>query len=205
MCLRPCSAPPPERIHHVRTTRGTHSSDRFSRGNCAPLVAPPHGSVFGLPMTDAGNRGWPYSYHEANDAENRSHLNAFATSHIPSPWMGDRGVLQFFPSALSQPSLDRGERALEFSHHHESDRPDRYAVPLGGGSAAGGVDAELTAGTWSVWLRVGFPSDVGSLIFDQLDGRGSLVLSDASRGVICLLYTSPSPRDRQKSRMPSSA
>ena len=24
-------------------------------------------------------------------------------------------------------------------------------------------------------------------------------------GVICLLYTSPSPRDRQKSRMPSSA
>ena len=26
MCLRPCSAPPPERIHHVRTTRGTHSS-----------------------------------------------------------------------------------------------------------------------------------------------------------------------------------
>ena len=24
-------------------------------------------------------------------------------------------------------------------------------------------------------------------------------------GVVCLLYTSPSPRDRQKSRMPSSA
>ena len=27
----------------------------------------------------------------------------------------------------------------------------------------------------------------------------------ASRDIICLLYTSPSPRDRQKSRMPSSA
>ena len=26
-----------------------------------------------------------------------------------------------------------------------------------------------------------------------------------ARSVICLLYTSPSPRDRQKSRMPSSA
>ena len=25
------------------------------------------------------------------------------------------------------------------------------------------------------------------------------------RGMVCLLYTSPSPRDRQKSRMPSSA
>ena len=27
----------------------------------------------------------------------------------------------------------------------------------------------------------------------------------ASEGLVCLLYTSPSPRDRQKSRMPSSA
>ena len=27
----------------------------------------------------------------------------------------------------------------------------------------------------------------------------------AAQGGICLLYTSPSPRDRQKSRMPSSA
>ena len=28
---------------------------------------------------------------------------------------------------------------------------------------------------------------------------------DLSKGPVCLLYTSPSPRDRQKSRMPSSA
>ena len=28
---------------------------------------------------------------------------------------------------------------------------------------------------------------------------------DANEAYICLLYTSPSPRDRQKSRMPSSA
>ena len=33
--------------------------------------------------------------------------------------------------------------------------------------------------------------------------EGSLLVVDASQG--CLLYTSPSPRDRQKSRMPSSA
>ena len=30
------------------------------------------------------------------------------------------------------------------------------------------------------------------------------IMYDGKRG-ICLLYTSPSPRDRQKSRMPSSA
>ena len=30
-------------------------------------------------------------------------------------------------------------------------------------------------------------------------------IEDAGDSQICLLYTSPSPRDRQKSRMPSSA
>ena len=38
--------------------------------------------------------------------------------------------------------------------------------------------------------------------FGVVDG---IALSDADRPCICLLYTSPSPRDRQKSRMPSSA
>ena len=33
----------------------------------------------------------------------------------------------------------------------------------------------------------------------------SITVTDNGRGVPCLLYTSPSPRDRQKSRMPSSA
>ena len=38
--------------------------------------------------------------------------------------------------------------------------------------------------------------------------EGSLLVVDATQGVeaqTCLLYTSPSPRDREKSRMPSSA
>ena len=37
------------------------------------------------------------------------------------------------------------------------------------------------------------------------DGTGILTLSNANTYSGCLLYTSPSPRDRQKSRMPSSA
>ena len=32
-----------------------------------------------------------------------------------------------------------------------------------------------------------------------------VVLLDDALSILCLLYTSPSPRDRQKSRMPSSA
>ena len=37
----------------------------------------------------------------------------------------------------------------------------------------------------------------------QFGRKRALVLS--KYGITCLLYTSPSPRDRQKSRMPSSA
>ena len=59
-----------------------------------------------------------------------------------------------------------------------------------------------------------------SLIDDLMDGKSIALVSDAgmpsicdpgedlvckARSLGCLLYTSPSPRDRQKSRMPSSA
>ena len=33
----------------------------------------------------------------------------------------------------------------------------------------------------------------------------TLLVAGSALGIYCLLYTSPSPRDRQKSRMPSSA
>lgn len=168
---------PTEPVDWVSTTRGTQSSDRFSRGNCAPLVAPPHGFVFGLPMTDAGNRGWPYSYHEAVDDTATGHLQAFATSHIPSPWMGDRGVLQFFPSPEGRPDLDPRARQLSFSHDDEVDRPDLYAVTLGGGVQNGGLDVELTAGVRSVWMRTRFPHNTGSIILDML-GSGEIILPE---------------------------
>ena len=42
-------------------------------------------------------------------------------------------------------------------------------------------------------------------IIDKKDDLLGIVLTHAHEDHICLLYTSPSPRDRQKSRMPSSA
>ena len=53
-----------------------------------------------------------------------------------------------------------------------------------------------------------------SVVFDGLslgnvrieeDNPDIIIDVDAGDGEVCLLYTSPSPRDRQKSRMPSSA
>ena len=57
---------------------------------------------------------------------------------------------------------------------------------------------------------------LGDIVFTELPEKGSNVEKDGTAGVVestkaasdvytCLLYTSPSPRDRQKSRMPSSA
>ena len=40
---------------------------------------------------------------------------------------------------------------------------------------------------------------------DRLDENGFKELLEGDKWDVCLLYTSPSPRDRQKSRMPSSA
>ena len=51
------------------------------------------------------------------------------------------------------------------------------------------------------------PLDVSTI--ENIDEYDAIVISDYNKGFIeystCLLYTSPSPRDRQKSRMPSSA
>lgn len=155
---RPASA-----LGWVRTTRGTHSGFRFSRGNTAPIVAVPHGGVFGIPMTDAAAADWPYAYHAHNRVPgNRPAIQAFATSHLPSPWVGDRGVFQLMPSALDAPGCGRAERALAFDHADEEAGPHRYRVRL-----EGGIVAELTAGDFALGFRFTLPGGRGSLILDH--------------------------------------
>ncbi|ROS37357.1 GH92 family glycosyl hydrolase [Curtobacterium sp. PhB78] len=150
--IAPARPAPFTPLDHVRTTRGTQASSRFSRGNNAPLVGIPHGGVFGLPMTDASSNRWPYAYqeHSRTDADGRVRpaIQAFATSHIPSPWMGDRGVFQVMPSPLDTPDVDRAARALGFDHDDEIDGPHRYRVALDQG-----VTAEMTAGEFALGFR----------------------------------------------------
>ena len=49
---------------------------------------------------------------------------------------------------------------------------------------------------------LGLPPEKVAPVFAELTGNGYLEILEENG---CLLYTSPSPRDRQKSRMPSSA
>ena len=71
-------------------------------------------------------------------------------------------------------------------------RDSRLAEVVGSVAASGGVGVEVLGGREAVsraWSRNG-PLLVGA---------------DMAGSVICLLYTSPSPRDLSTSRMPSSA
>ncbi len=171
----PARPAPRTPLEHVRTTRGTQASSRFSRGNTAPLVALPHGGVFGLPMTDASSNRWPYAYQEHATVDEhgrvRSAIQAFATSHIPSPWMGDRGVFQVMPSPLATPDPDRTARALGFDHDDELDGPHRYRVALDHG-----VTAEVTAGEFALGFRF---TGVRSVVLDH-HGR----VTDASVRIV---------------------
>ncbi|GAA2110125.1 hypothetical protein GCM10009841_31880 [Microlunatus panaciterrae] len=160
----------------VRTTRGTHSSGQFSRGNNAPLAAVPHGFNFVTPVTDAGTRRWIYSWHQHNGADNRPALQALAFSHIPSPWMGDRAIFQVCPTSQpGVPTADREARALSFDHDHETDRAHYYGL-----HTDSGLQIELAPTDHAVIMRFTFPDDNAALIFDQVDGNGSLTVTGST-------------------------
>ena len=131
------------------TTRGTNSSGSFSRGNNIPATAVPHGFNFWTPMTNAGTLSWLYEYQKANNADNLPTLQAFAASHEPSPWMGDRQTFQVMPSVRADagrrprgacaavPARQRGRAAALLRRHvreraRDRDRSDgpRGALPL---------------------------------------------------------------------------
>ena len=70
-----------------------------------------------------------------------------------------------------------------------------------GESACVSVHGANRLGTNSLLDIVVFGKRAGQSMVDYVSSTKPMALSDNA----CLLYTSPSPRDRQKSRMPSSA
>ncbi|WP_093140340.1 GH92 family glycosyl hydrolase [Pseudoxanthomonas sp. GM95] len=157
----------------VLTTRGSQANGAFSRGNNFPATAVPHGFNFWTPVTDASSLSWLYSWNEQNDAANRPRLQAFALSHEPSPWMGDRQTFQVMPSTDSGvPEADRAKRALTFSHEHEVAQPQRYSVRFDNG-----ITTSLAPTDHAAVFAFEFP-DKGdaNLLFDNVDARGGLTL-----------------------------
>jgi predicted alpha-1,2-mannosidase len=161
------------------TTRGTNSSGSFSRGNNFPATAVPHGFNFWTPMTSAGSMDWLYEYQAQNDANNLPELQAFAASHEPSPWMGDRQTFQVMPStAAGTPNADRSARALPFSHDDEIAHPYYYGVTF-----MNGLKTEIAPTDHAAEFRFTFPGSDANLIFDNVDDNSSLTI-DRAHGTI---------------------
>ncbi|WP_399084415.1 GH92 family glycosyl hydrolase [Streptomyces sp. BBFR2] len=175
-------APEKPRAHpsdHVRTTRGTLSSGSFSRGNTFPATAVPNGFTFWTPVTDAGSTDWLYEYARKNNADNLPTLQAFAASHEPSPWMGDRQTFQVMPStAAGVPDASRTARALPFHHERETALPHHYGVTFDNG-----LKAEITPTDHAAQMRFTFPGDDANLIFDNVNNKGGLTL-DTEHGTV---------------------
>lgn len=161
----------------VDTRRGTNSNGRFSRGNNFPAVAVPHGFNFWTPVTDAGSN-WMYQYQQRNGADNRPRLEAFALSHEPSPWMGDRQTFQLMPAAVARgaPSANRATRALSFSHANETAHAHAYRVAFDDG-----IVTEIAPTDHAAMFRFTFTGDRSQLVFDNRDDHGGIVLDPTTR------------------------
>ncbi|WP_232823645.1 GH92 family glycosyl hydrolase [Dyella sp. C9] len=157
---------------YVDTRRGSNANGHFSRGNTFPAVAMPHGFNFWTPTTRAGS-DWIYQYQERNDADNHPRIEAFALSHEPSPWMGDRQTFQVMPAAAAKgaPVLDRDARALPFVHEHETARADLYQVQFDNGMVVA-----MTPTSHAAMMRFSFVGDRSQLVFDNRDDRGGITL-----------------------------
>jgi predicted alpha-1,2-mannosidase len=168
---------PRELVDYVRTTRGTHSSGDFSRGNNFPATAVPHGFNFWTPVTNARATNWLYEYHRRNNTDNRPALEAFGLSHEPSPWMGDRHTFQVMPGIGNVVPEPRG-RALAFDHDNETDRPHHYGVRFDNG-----ITTDIAPTDHGAVFRFTFPGDQGWLLFDNTANRGGLRLNLADNTV----------------------
>ncbi|MCO8270658.1 GH92 family glycosyl hydrolase [Actinoplanes sp. TRM 88003] len=161
---------------YVDTRRGTQSSGDFSRGNNFPATAVPHGFNFWTPVTDAGSTSWLYQWSRQNNADNKPTIQAFSTSHEPSPWMGDRQTFQVMPSTGLDPG--RTARALPFSHDNEVAKPYYYGVTFDNG-----LRTELAPTDHAALYRFTFPGDAGNLIFDNVNNNAGLTIDAAHRSI----------------------
>ena len=145
---------------------------------------------------------------------------------ILTPFLKSYGPLdmatidQYKKFVANEPEAQREVRTLEIYHpdfsqiYRFANQYDDFTATLETTAPRNaGEDATFTASTLLIEepaerndadqvisVTVGATDDVLAEIIDQVSGSGFL-----EQIQVCLLYTSPSPRDRQKSRMPSSA
>lgn len=162
---------------YVETRRGSNANGHFSRGNNFPAVAVPHGFNFWTPVTQAGSN-WLYQYQDHNGPDNRPRIQAFALSHEPSPWMGDRQTFQVMPEAQADgtPVLNRDTRALSFGHDREVAHAHFYGVHFDNG-----IQVAMAPTDHAAIMRFTFTGKASQLLFDNINDHGSITLDPSGR------------------------
>ena len=98
----------------------------------------------------------------------------------------------------------------DYAFGHSIESTARARITELGGTVAGSVKAQLGTTDFSSFLLQAQSSGAKVLAINVAGDNATAIKQAeefglAEQGMRCLLYTSPSPRDRQKSRMPSSA
>ncbi|WP_336644497.1 GH92 family glycosyl hydrolase [Microbacterium sp. USHLN186] len=153
----------------VDTRRGSHSGDRFSRGNTIPITSVPHGFCFLTPATQTADTRWPYRWSVHDAAEGRP-LAALQFSHQPSPWIGDRGVLQVRPfRGDAEDGVVPGVETLHIAPGGEHARPHEYRAEF-----VGGGTAQMTATSHGGAFRIrgAEPEGTVGFVIGSPDGEG---------------------------------
>ena len=102
------------------------------------------------------------------------------------------------------PELRPGVQALTFQVMRQLGRAMALRERLASKAPPPAADALLCTTLALSWQGEGAPYPVHTLVNQAVEAARQQRQTAAQSG-FCLLYTSPSPRDRQKSRMPSSA
>ncbi|WP_035284951.1 GH92 family glycosyl hydrolase, partial [Actinokineospora spheciospongiae] len=174
LTIAPTTPAPTDPVERALTTRGTHSTRRYSRGNTLPATAVPHGFNFWTPITHAARTNWEYAWHR------NTGLQAIGLSHLPSPWMGDRNTFHLMPTTGTR--VGRRARSRRFDHTDETAHPHHYAVTL-----ADGVRAEVTPTDHGAVLRFTYPAGApANIVLDNtgLTGTAGRVHIDPDTGTI---------------------
>ena len=137
----------------------------------------------------------------------------YGFAHLVDPSSAERAIQQALSIARKSPSIEGFELPGNQSASSVSGMKDKSILDMGPEDLLEQGDqvltrvAELDSRAVAVGGGIGVGAGAGAIVTSSGIEDGGVYTSHGI-GVhisICLLYTSPSPRDRQKSRMPSSA